>query len=827
MNAPATASQRYVSRWGALGLLAVSLLFTILAWQQVASDDFKDAKKLFETRAENLADDISQRMTIYEQVLRGGKGLFEASNEVTRTEWKTYVEQLQLEKNFAGIQGFGYSERIPEAKLQAHLAHVRAEGFPNYKIRPEGLSGERHSIVYLEPFTERNQRAFGFDMYSEPVRRAAMERARDGNQTSLSGKVTLVQENTIEPQAGVLLYLPHYAKAKPLTTPEHRRQAFLGFIYAPFRMNDLMGNIMAGEEKTMRLEIFDGEKPAAEALLFDSARNASQALSAPPIFSKDIPIRVYGQTWLLHFTTLPGFAAQMDRRTPVIILLGGVVISFLIFAITLSFAATRQRAQDMAAELSQAFRAKEEQLRAIHDSTVDSILTISERGIIETVNPAVSNVFGWAAEEMIGRNVSMLMPEPYRSAHDGFLFNYLQTGEAKIIGIGREVPGQHKDGHIFPMELAVGELNQVGRKGFVGILRDISDRKEAQEGMMLANEQLSSSVEGLRKRDHELTLLNRMNDLLLACLDNGEAIQVLLLTAKEMFPGHSGALALLDKDEGILKSALVWGTALPQKESFSFEDCWALRQGRLHEIHQGQPGLICRHFSGEPATGHLCLPLMVQGSLIGLLTMENRETEQTARESHTKSVVAMGEAVKLALSNIELRNALREQAIRDPLTKLFNRRFLEETLEREIAQAERRSLPLALVIVDVDHFKRINDTFGHDAGDRVLVEMGALLKQHLRKTDFPCRFGGEEFVLVLPGASPDQALTCAEAIREKFKSLAIQHGGQSLGQQTLSAGLTIFRPGSTTQTLLKEADSAVYKAKQGGRDRVVTASELV
>ncbi|MCC7167124.1 MAG: diguanylate cyclase, partial [Rhodospirillales bacterium] len=389
-----------------------------------------------------------------------------------------------------------------------------------------------------------------------------------------------------------------------------------------------------------------------------------------------------------------------------------------------------------------------------------------------------------------------------------------------------EVPGRHRDGRVFPLELAVSEIRRDGKRAFVGILRDISARKEAERGMVDANTQLSTLVTSLRKRDHELSLLNRMNDLLLACRDQGEALQVLLITAQEMFPGHSGALAVHDPASGGLKTVLAWGSALPQRDHFALEDCWALRQGRPHDLAAGGVGLACAHFAPAPKTGALCLPLIVQGGLIGLLTMESRESDPTLREAHAKAVTAMGESVKLALSNIELRRELQEQAIRDPLTGLFNRRYLNEELVRQMARIERGGTTLALAVIDLDHFKRLNDGYGHEMGDQVLKALGQELRQSTRRSDIACRMGGEEFIVLMPDTEAQGAIQCLEVVRERFRARLFEHGGKSIGPVTMSVGLALSpKNAQQSEALIRVADQALYDAKAQGRDRIVLAAD--
>jgi diguanylate cyclase (GGDEF)-like protein len=267
------------------------------------------------------------------------------------------------------------------------------------------------------------------------------------------------------------------------------------------------------------------------------------------------------------------------------------------------------------------------------------------------------------------------------------------------------------------------------------------------------------------------------------------------------------------------------------QSAFSMEDCWALRRGQLHEVVTPQAGLLCHHFTHSPQAGYLCLPLMVQGETLGVLCLIDSAVQKGKHQSGPRQLaVTVGETIKLSLSNLKLREELRQQAIHDPLTGLFNRRYLDETLPRELHLAQRRNAPLCVVMLDLDGFKQFNDSFGHGPGDELLREFGRVLGEHLRKSDISCRYGGDEFVLVLPDSSIADTQERMEQIRILLKLLEIHYGGQVLGMLTLSAGITQTpEHGTTAPDLLRKADKALYAAKESGRDRIViyeTASPL-
>lgn len=272
-----------------------------------------------------------------------------------------------------------------------------------------------------------------------------------------------------------------------------------------------------------------------------------------------------------------------------------------------------------------------------------------------------------------------------------------------------------------------------------------------------------------------------------------------------------------------LEPVLMWGNPPQEKFTRIFEPdkCWALRRGRLHVIDSLCKGLAC-HISSNVQAG-LCVPMITQGETLGVFYLRGQE-EDIPLPFNQQLAVTTCEQIALALGNLRLRETLRSQSILDPLTGLYNRRFMEETLAREIRRAERNQRSLNLIMLDIDHFKEFNDTFGHEAGDAVLRELGQMLKDNTRGSDVSCRFGGEEFVLILPETTAEDARQRAEELREKSRRLTVILRGQSLGIITISLGLAAYPNHATTgEALLHAADKALYRAKAEGRDRVVIA----
>ena len=255
-------------------MLTIGLMVTaFVAFYAKASVDAV-VQREFAFVCDEIVARIQTRLHAHALTLRSGAAFFEASEKVTREEWRAFSARRKIESDLPGIQGIGFSLLIPPKQLAQHIQDIRREGFPAYRIWPEGEREIYSSIIYLEPFSGRNLRAFGYDMFSEPVRRSAMERARDEDSAALSGKVILVQETDADIQAGALMYVPVYRSERPIATVAERRAALVGWVYSPYRMNDLMRGILGGwdiqEDRRIRLSVYDGDTVSFQTLLYDS-----------------------------------------------------------------------------------------------------------------------------------------------------------------------------------------------------------------------------------------------------------------------------------------------------------------------------------------------------------------------------------------------------------------------------------------------------------------------------------------------------------------------------------------------------------------------------
>jgi diguanylate cyclase (GGDEF)-like protein len=279
-------------------------------------------------------------------------------------------------------------------------------------------------------------------------------------------------------------------------------------------------------------------------------------------------------------------------------------------------------------------------------------------------------------------------------------------------------------------------------------------------------------------------------------------------------------------ERNLVEAITSWGTGRAGEQLFGIDDCWALRRGQAHIVSDIRSGLRCEHLGDVPSGPYLCVPMMARGAAIGVLHVRASAEAPLGRSVESIEPLArtVAEHVGLAMANFNLRQTLRIQSIRDPLTGLFNRRYMEETINREIPRATRYQRPLGIILFDIDHFKDFNDTFGHAAGDTVLSSLGEFVRAHIRSEDIACRYGGEEIVLILPDAPQDVTVARAEMLRAGVNALQLVHRDRPLGELAISLGVAVFpRHGVTGESLLRAADQALYRAKQAGRNRVELA----
>lgn len=483
--------------------LGMGLVATALGAWQVRKEIERDAAAQFGFAADQVTLKIAERLRAYEMILRGGAGLFAASGRVDRDEWRQFVDEFQAGQLVPGVQGIGFALAIAPGDLAAHEAAVRAEGFPDYRVHPAGARDQFTSIIYLEPFEGRNLRAFGFDMFSEPVRRRAMEHARDTGEASLSGKVVLVQESGSEVQAGTLMYVPVYDKDRPAGTPAERRTALLGWVYSPYRMNDLMGGVLQGwqsaEGRYLHLRIYDGDASEPARLLYDSANAAGGGAPGDrEMLAASRKLEFHGRPWLLEFnrsSTAPGVSYLPAWLAAG----GGVALSGLLFGLLMSLARTRERGLQLAHTLTDAIRRREQQLeesefrwRFALEGSGDGLWDWNLADDTVWYSPRYKQMLGYEPDEM-GDGLSEWSDRVHPEDRERALAAVNDYLQGKSPGYACEHRLRCKDGHyiwVLDRGLVVERSDKGTPLRMIGTHADITADKELQDSLRRSRAEL-------------------------------------------------------------------------------------------------------------------------------------------------------------------------------------------------------------------------------------------------------------------------------------------------------------------------------------------------
>jgi len=675
-----------VSRLSWVFVIAIMacLLGTIQATYHTKKVMREVAEVKFESTCRFIQDLVNNRLLLDLRVLYDVRGLFAASRNVERNEFAKFIQTTSVQGKYPGLEAIQYVERVtPENK--------------------EGAPSETFVVKYVEPYAG-NEFLLGFDLASEPVRKKALEEARDTGEPTTSQKVDLyAKEGEAE---GFLIALPMYDPERPLFNSEQRRQALVGFVAGVFKIKELFEDVFREQNvfQNIDVEIFQGRSLIRPNLLYDSMPERLTALTIDEEhFHKVLPVRLGGQKWNLSFSSPSDFGLdENQKQLPYYVLIVGLIFTFLLTAIFYSMMTSRSLAEKMAKEMT-------------------SSLTTSEEALKE------------------------------------------------------------------------------------------------------ANDRLKISVGELEERNFEFVLLGEMVELLQACATALEGYDIIGRSIQKFFPdAAAGALCILNASHTIAEAVATWGKSLNSELVFSSDDCWALRRGKIYAANDADSQLFCGHLGKSRPSVSLCAPVLGQGETLGVLHLA---LEQQPSEFKIRLLGAVVDQIGLAIGNLNLRETLSNRSLHDPLTGLYNRRHMEESLEKEMRRAVRYGRSVAVVILDLDHFKKFNDNHGHGAGDALLVKFAEFLQKSVRDYDVACRYGGEEFVLILPEISEENALKRARQLLEEISHLTVSYQDKTLEAVTSSIGVALFpQHGSNWESVLRAADAALYQAKTQGRNRAVMAS---
>ncbi|MET0026939.1 MAG: EAL domain-containing protein [Candidatus Thiodiazotropha sp.] len=746
-------------------VLVVSLVFTVLAWHISNTSIDKRMSDRFTFEVEDARQRILKRMMEYEQVLRGGLAFVDTlGRHPSRHEWHEYVSGLELETYYPGVQGMGYSVMLTPSELPAHIDKVRNEGFPGYEVKPEGERAQYSAIVYLEPFDWRNRRAFGYDMYSNPMRRMAMDHARDSNAPAVSGRVILVQETEEDVQAGFLVYLPVYAPGHLLQTVEQRREALMSYVYSAFRMNDLMRGILGSDTPDVGFEIYDGSAAMSqETLLYDSNPGTSSEQAQRQLTSQlDLP----GRIWQVRFHSRPSFEEALSSSQPEMIAIGGTLVDVLLFVIIWSIVGERKRVEtraqamnaDMIALTQRLDMAQESARIGTYDFNILSNELIWDKRMFQ--------IYGMAETDFSAT---------YETWRHCLIEEDLQPTEDLL---QRAIEGKAEFNTEFRIRTGSAEIRTIEAHGtvirdgqnrairLVGVNQDVTVRRQYEDQLRLAASVFEHAREGIVITDADERIL-RVNPTFSELTGYGpdEAVGV---TPRVLRSGHHNTQFYSDMWQALKQNGYWHG------------EIWNRRK------------------SGEVYPELLTISAVYDG--YGKVS---------------NYVAIFSDITKLK----DQQSKLQRMAHYDALTQLPNRVLLADRMRQSMAQTRRSGQLLAICYLDLDDFKPVNDNYGHEIGDKLLKEVTKRLNSHMRDSDTVARLGGDEFVLLLTNLQSIEE--CEQGLTRLLETMYASYrvdGRTILISASIGVSLYPYDNGDP-DTLLRHADQAMYRAKDEGRNR--------
>ncbi|AMP08041.1 diguanylate cyclase domain protein [Collimonas arenae] len=748
-------------------VLVAGLSVTWALWHHEQEVVRKELLSQFDAALRDTASRIELRMSTYEQMLRGVQSLYAATGEMGRDNFHDYVASLNLDANYSGIQAIGVGKWVPATNKDDHVTKMRQMGFPSYAVQPGGQRENYVPVIQREPNLGRNLAVLGFDMWSDPTRRSAMEQARDSGSVAISGKVRLATDIGGDARPGFIMYLPFYALGQSHSSIALRRAHLAGWIYASFHMNDVMASLYGEQPHGLAFDIYDGVEPSADALLYHYAGEAGKPV-AGALSAKEYLV-LAGHNWTLSMTALDDFGGRSRHNAELPIVITGAGLSLLLALLAWQMLTGRSRAMQLAASMTSELRESEAKFRAIADCMVNLEVWWGLDGKPRWINPSVKEYTGYTVAEcmtMTDFAGTLIHPEDLPRITAEF-----QEALRGARGDDLELRCVRKDGSQFWLSISWAPISDVhgAFTGFRTSGRDITERKQAEAELRIAAVAFDSR-EGMMITD----------------------VNSVILRVNSAFTESTGYTAeeVVGRTPRMLRSG--------RHDAAFYRQMWQA----IHHNGGWQGEIWDRRKNGEVYPKWLTISAVMgeDGVVTHYIGTHHDITERKISEEK-----------------------IRELAFFDTLTHLPNRTLLLDRLTQAITLSARNETCGALLFIDLDHFKTLNDTQGHDKGDMLLRLAAQRLASGVREVDTVARVGGDEFVVVLGSLSANlqDAAQQTESVGEKILVAlsGVYHLGEIEYRCTASIGATLFRGHQADiDELLKQADMAMYKAKETGRN---------
>lgn len=741
-----------------LAVFIGSLLAILVAWQ--SSLWIENAEKdRFKIAVDQILFLTQKQLQSNVQMVCSSAAFFRASNNVSKDDWKIYIDAHNLEKRFPSVEVVGYAPVLPPHKRDAYQDEMRLEGFEYFHIFPPLQTDPLVPIIYIEPFNAINAKAIGFNIASEPTRKATMEKALERGLGTLSPKVEFMLDTKSEDRIGFIVYAPVFKKDAIIDSNAQKRENIVGYIFAAIRAKSLFEELADKRYIKIDYEIYDGIVMDSKSKLYDSKPELTYARH-----ESIRTINLYGREWTFNFKANEVLDIHWSQYIPSIEAFFGILFSLVLGRWLHALQRTREEAYKIAHEKTKLLVRSEAEIRTIFQTMHEGIIVQNAQGYIIECNLAAQEIFGMSKTEMSATKNVYLQWNVVRE--DGTLFEpeerpiykALRSGEAQaniIMGIERE------DGKITWVQANAQPM--------------FSDDFSHVESVFVTLSDITEYRKSKSKLEEYIALIDA--NVIISSTD----VDGIITEVSEAFCKISGYTKeeLLGKNHNIVRHK-------DMPVSF-YEHMWeTLRTG---QIWFGE--MKNRHKNGSEYWVEVTISPRYDdmGVIIGYTALRQDITDKKRIE---------------------------ELSITDRLTGLYNRLKLDELLSLHINTAHRHKTPFSTIMLDIDKFKSVNDTYGHQVGDTLLQEIATVLKTNLRLEDSVGRWGGEEFLILLPNTTQEGAVLLAEKLRT-----AIEHTAFStVGKRTASFGVASYIEADDTKTIVGRADEALYRAKEKGRNRV-------